>query len=66
MVPYDKIVLNKLLDSYESSLLSTGKNERAIHIEWRFTKKNILVYFGLYTPSSFTYIAFGRLYHFLI
>ena len=45
MVPYDKIVLNKLLDSYESSLLSTGKNERAIHIEWRFTKKNILVYF---------------------
>lgn len=45
MVPYDKIILNKLLDSYESSLLSTGKNERTIHIEWRFTKKNLPVYF---------------------
>ena len=45
MVPYDKIILNKLLDSYESSLLSTGKNERTIHIEWRFTKKNLPAYF---------------------
>ena len=45
MVPYDKVILNKLLDSYESSLLSTGKNERTIHIEWRFTKKNLPVYF---------------------
>lgn len=45
MVPYDKIILNKLLDSYESSLLSAGKNERTIHIEWRFTKKNLPAYF---------------------
>lgn len=45
MVPYDKNILNKLLDSYESSLLSTGKNERTIHIEWRFTKKNLPAYF---------------------
>ena len=45
MVPYDKIILNKLLDSYESSLLSTRKNERTIHIEWRFTKKNLPAYF---------------------
>lgn len=45
MVPYDKIILNKLLDSYESSLLSTGKNERTIRIEWRFTKKNLPAYF---------------------
>lgn len=45
MVPYDKIILNRLLDSYESSLLSTGKNERTIHIEWRFTKKNLPAYF---------------------
>ena len=45
MVPYDKLVLNKLLDSYESSLLSTGKNERTIHIELRFIKKNLPAYF---------------------
>lgn len=45
MVPYDKSILNKLLDNYESSLLSTGKNERTIHIEWRFTKKNLPAYF---------------------
>lgn len=45
MVPYDKNILNKLLDSYESSLLSTRKNERTIHIEWRFTKKNLPAYF---------------------
>ena len=45
MVPYDKLVLNKLLDSYESSLLSTGKNERTIHIELRFIKKKLPAYF---------------------
>lgn len=45
MVPYDKVVLNKLLDSYESSLLSTGQNERTIHIEFRFIKKYIPAYF---------------------
>lgn len=45
MVPYDKIVLNKLLDSYESSLLSTGDNERTIHIELRFVKKYLPAYF---------------------
>lgn len=45
MVQYDKVVLNKLLDSYESSLLSTGKNERTIHIEFKFMKKYIPAYF---------------------
>lgn len=45
MVQYDKIVLNKLLDTYESSLLSMGKNERTIHIEMRFIKENIPAYF---------------------
>ncbi len=45
MEQYDKIVLNKLLDTYESSLLSMGKNERTIHIEMRFIKKNIPAYF---------------------
>ena len=46
MVQYDKIVVNKLLDTYESSLLSTGDNIRNINIELRFTKKNFSVYFN--------------------
>ena len=45
MVQYDRYVLNKLLDTYESSLLSTGENRRNIHIEFRFTKKLLPVYF---------------------
>lgn len=45
MVQYDKAVLNKLLDKYESSVLSTGDNLRNINIEFRFTKKNIPSYF---------------------
>ena len=45
MVQYNRIVINKLLDRYESSLLSIGKNERTIHIEWKFNKKNLPVYF---------------------
>ena len=45
MVRYDKLVINKLLDSYESSLLSTGENERTIHIEVRFTKTFLPAYF---------------------
>lgn len=45
MVQYDKLIINKLLDSYEASLLSIGKNERDIHIELRFTKKNVPAYF---------------------
>lgn len=45
MVPYDKYIVNKLLDTYESSLLSTGENERTIHIEFRFTKAAIPAYF---------------------
>lgn len=45
MVQYDKIVLNKLLDTYESSRLSTGKNVRTIHIEMHFGKKNIPAYY---------------------
>lgn len=45
MVRYDKLVVNKLLDSYESSLLSTGENERTIHIEVKFTKTFLPAYF---------------------
>lgn len=45
MVQYDKYILNKLLDTYESSLLSIGENTRTIHIEFRFTKAAIPAYF---------------------
>lgn len=45
MVQYNKIVLDKLLDIYESSLLSTGDNVRNIKIELRFSKKNLPAYF---------------------
>lgn len=45
MVHYDVIVLHKLLDTYENSLLSTGDNVRTIHIELRFTKKTMPIYF---------------------
>lgn len=45
MVRYDKNIINKLLNTYESSLLSSGENERTIHIEVRFTKTFIPAYF---------------------
>lgn len=45
MVQYDKVILNRLLDTYESSLLSTGENRRNINIEFRFTKKALPAYF---------------------
>lgn len=45
MVPYDKYIVNKLLDTYESSLLSIGENVRTIHVEFRFTKAAIPAYF---------------------
>ena len=45
MVQYDKMILNRLLDTYESSLLFTGENRRNIHIEFRFTKKALPAYF---------------------
>lgn len=45
MVQYDKYIVNKLLDTYESSLLSTGENARTIHIEFRFTRAAIPAYF---------------------
>lgn len=45
MAQYDRYVLNKLLDAYESSLLSTGENRRNIHIEFPFTRKTMAAYF---------------------
>lgn len=45
MVQYNKAVINKLLDSYETSLLSTGDNVRNINIELHFTKKSMPTYF---------------------
>ena len=45
MVQYDRSILNKLLDAYESSLLSTGENRRNIYIEFPFTRKALPAYF---------------------
>lgn len=52
MVQYDKRVINKLLDTYENSLLSIGKNKRNVKIELRFTRKVLPEYFD---ESSFVY-----------
>jgi hypothetical protein len=52
MVQYDKKVINKLLDIYENSLLSTGENKRNVKIELKFTKANVPEYFD---ESSFSY-----------
>ncbi|MDD6442602.1 MAG: DUF2220 family protein, partial [bacterium] len=40
-----RVIVNKLLDTYESSSLSRGENERTIHIEVRFTKAFLPAYF---------------------
>ena len=52
MVQYDKQVINKLLDTYENSLLSIGKNKRNVNIEIRFTKTILPEYFD---ESSLVY-----------
>lgn len=52
MVQYDKKIVNKLLDTYENSLLSTGENKRNVNIEFRFTKSTLPDYFN---ESSFVY-----------
>lgn len=52
MVQYDKRIINKLLDTYENSLLSIGKNKRNVNIELRFTRKVLPEYFD---ESSFVY-----------
>lgn len=52
MVQYDKQVINKLLDTYENSILSIGKNKRNVKIELRFTRTVLPEYFD---ESSFIY-----------
>lgn len=52
MAQYDKQVINKLLDTYENSLLSIGKNKRNVKIELRFTRTILPEYFD---ESSFVY-----------
>ena len=52
MVQYDKQVINKLLDTYENSILSIGQNKRNVKIELRFTKTIVPEYFD---ESSFAY-----------
>ena len=41
MVQYDKMILNRLLDTYEASLLSTGENRRKIHIEFQIGRAHV-------------------------
>ena len=45
MVRYEHKILNALLDSYESSLLSRGENKVSINIQYVFSKKNLPDYF---------------------
>lgn len=45
MVQYDKKILNSLLDSYEKSLLFTGKNKVNIRISFPFTVTSVPEYF---------------------
>lgn len=52
MVRYDVRILNGLLDSYENSLLSIGKNKVNIRIAFPFTKKAMPEYFD---ESSLAY-----------
>ena len=42
---YDRLLLNNLMDSYEKSLLSSGKNKVQIRIAMTFSKRNLLEYF---------------------
>lgn len=46
MKVYDERIVNRLLDMYEKSTLSTGENRRTVHIDLNFTKKEIPEYFN--------------------
>ena len=52
MVPYDRKILNSLLDSYENSRLFTGENKVNTSIDFPFNKKKIPSYFD---ESSYEY-----------
>ena len=49
---YDQLLLKKLLDSYEKSLLSSGKNKVRIHVSMTFSRRNLPEYFD---ESSMVY-----------
>lgn len=49
---YDKKIVDKLLDSYESSSLFTGSNKVAVHIDFPFNRRTLPVYFD---ESSLAY-----------
>ncbi len=46
MARYDERILNVLLDSYEKSTLSRGKNKVKVQIAFPFTKKTVPEYFN--------------------
>lgn len=52
MKPYDRHILNALLDSYERSSLFTGENKRNVRISFPFQKSSIPEYFD---ESSLAY-----------
>lgn len=52
MARYDKKIVNRLLDSYETSTLFGGKNKVAVHIAFPFNKRTIPAYFD---ESSLAY-----------
>lgn len=52
MTGYEARILKGLLDSYERSLLSRGKNKVAVHIAFPFNRKNLPEYFD---ESSLAY-----------
>lgn len=52
MVRYDEKILNVLLDSYEKSTLSRGKNKVKVQIAFPFAKKTVPEYFN---ESSLAY-----------
>lgn len=49
---YDQLLLKNLLDSYEKSLLSSGKNKVRIHVSMTFSRRNLPEYFD---ESSMVY-----------
>lgn len=49
---YDQLLLKILLDSYEKSLLSSGKNKIQIHVSMTFSRRNLPEYFD---ESSMVY-----------
>ena len=49
---YDQLLLKNLLDSYEKSLLSSGKNKVQIHVSMTFSRRNLPEYFD---ESSMVY-----------